>query len=235
LNNNITLIYSKSYSPSSNGKIERKNREIRKKIKAGFIRQNRNYWNDTMLDDYTQNINRQVDGRSKFRAIDLYTVGYNPPVGNIQPVVPLDNHNTPAEIQNINRNYHRTRAIRLTNGRRNRFQVGDLVRVNMVELSNHYRRIRKEEMGTNKLAIHYSPVISRVTGVFAPNNNTRFVESYSIAVGDENGLPPPANEATWNLGGAPILFTGSQLVTAGNQVSVAPRTIERADRMNSRN
>jgi len=104
-----------------------------------------------MLDDYTQNINRQVDGRSKFRAIDLYTVGYNPPVGNIQPVVPLDNHNTPAEIQNINRNYHRTRAIRLTNGRRNRFQVGDLVRVNMTELSNNYRRIRKEEMGTNNL------------------------------------------------------------------------------------
>jgi transposase InsO family protein len=43
VNNNITLIFSKSYLPSSNGKIERKSREIRKKIKAGFIRQNRNY------------------------------------------------------------------------------------------------------------------------------------------------------------------------------------------------
>jgi len=235
-NNNITLIFSKSYSPSSNGKIERKNREIRKKIKAGFIRQNRNYWNANMLNDYTQNINRQVDGRSKFRPIDLYTVGYNPPEEELQPVVPLDNHNTPEEIQNINRNYHRTRAIRLTNGRRNRFQVGDLVRVNMMELSADYRRIRKEDLSnTNKLAIHYSPVVSRVTGVFPPNDNTRFVESYSIAVGEENGLPPPANEGTWNEGGAPILFTGSQLVSAGNQVSVAPRTIERVDRMNSRN
>ena len=105
----------------------------------------------------------------------------------------------------------------------------------MIESSDHYRRIRKEEMITNKLAIHYSPVVSRVTGVFPPNNNTRFVESYSIAVGEENGLPPPANEGTWNEGGAPILFTGSQLVSAGNQVSVAPRTIERVDRMNSRN
>ena len=104
-----------------------------------------------------------------------------------------------------------------------------------MELSNDYRRIRKEEMGTNKLAIHYSPVISRVTGVFPPNNNTRFIESYSIAVGDENGNPPQANEATWIQGATPALFTGSQLVTAGNQVSVAPRTIERVDRMNSRN
>jgi hypothetical protein len=125
-----------------------------------------------MLNDYTQNINRQVDGRSKFRPIDLYTVGYNPPEDELQPVVPLDNHNTPEEIQNFNRNYHRTRAIRLTNGRRNRFQVGDLVRVNMMDLSADYRRIRKEDLSN---------------------------------------------------------------VSAGNQVSVAPRTIERVDRMNSRN
>jgi len=47
--NNIRLILSKSYSPAANGKIERKNREVRKKIKAGFIRQNANDWNATSL------------------------------------------------------------------------------------------------------------------------------------------------------------------------------------------
>ena len=37
-NNNIQQILSSSHHPSANGKVERKNREIRKKIKAGFIR-----------------------------------------------------------------------------------------------------------------------------------------------------------------------------------------------------
>ena len=38
-NHNIQQILSSSHHPSANGKVERKNREIRKKIKAGFIRQ----------------------------------------------------------------------------------------------------------------------------------------------------------------------------------------------------
>jgi len=83
--NNITQILTKSYSPASNGKVERKNREIRKKIKAGFIRQNLNNWNAQMLDQYTQNINRQVDLRSNFRPIDLYETGHAPPPGNTPP------------------------------------------------------------------------------------------------------------------------------------------------------
>jgi hypothetical protein len=51
-NNNDQQILSSSHHPSANGKVERKNREIRKKIKAGFIRQNYNSWNVSMLRDY---------------------------------------------------------------------------------------------------------------------------------------------------------------------------------------
>ena len=238
--NNIKLILSKSYSPAANGKIERKNREDRKKIKAGFIRQNRNLWNATMLNYYTQNINSQVDLRSRFRPVDLYQPGYNPPDEDYEASsVPLANNNTQLDIEDNNRVYHRNRAIQLTNGRRNRFQVGDLVRVNIGEVSDEYRRIRKEKMGNNKIAVHYSPVVSRVMGIYPPNNNTRFVEMYSIAVGDENGLPPPANEPVWTLGDGetrfPHLFTGNQLVLAGDRVSINPRSVARANALNRRN
>ena len=238
--NGIKLLLSKSYSPSANGKIERKNREIRKKIKAGFIRSNRLSWNAAKLNNYTQNINRQVDLRSKFRAVDLYQPEYNPPGEEFPSSVPLANDNTPQEIEDINRNYHRNRAIRLTNGQRNVFRVGDLVRVNFGAVSDEYRRIRKEKLGANKIAIHYSPVVSRVVQVFEPNyDKDRFVQQYSLAVGTENGLPPDEDEREWSLGdGAsrtPYLFTGSQLVKAGDIVSVNPKSVNRVNEINRSN
>ena len=235
--NNTTQILTKSYSPSSNGKVERKNREIRKKIKAGFIRQNANTWNAASLDQYTQNINRQVDSRSKFRPIDLYETNYTPPAAETPPPpVPLTNYSTEQQIQNNNWNYHRTRAIRLTNGTRNVYLVGDLVRVVFREVSAAYRRIRKERKFENKLVVHYSPTISRVTEVVQPNDRTRFVVMYSIAVGGPDGLPPPVNTETWTMAAdIPVLFTGNQLVPAGNTVSIAPRDEPRANYMNSRN
>ena len=69
-NNNIQQILSLSHHPSANGKVERKNREIRKKIKAGFIRQNDNEWNESMLRDYTKNINNQVNAKTKLITMD---------------------------------------------------------------------------------------------------------------------------------------------------------------------
>jgi transposase InsO family protein len=53
-NNNIQQILSSSHHPSTNGKVERNYREIRKKIKTGYIRQNSNTWNVSMLSDYTK-------------------------------------------------------------------------------------------------------------------------------------------------------------------------------------
>lgn len=234
-NNNIQQILSLSHHPSANGKVERKNREIRKKIKAGFIRQNANNWNATMLKDYTQNINNQVNAKTKLRAIDLYSVGYNQQPAGL-PVNPvLNNNSTQQQMQDYKRNEIHNRAVRLTNGRMNAFNVGDLVRVSLFNLSAEYREIKKSRIGANKIAINYSPVISRITNVYPPNNNTTYVEFYSIAVGNTSGNPPPLGEPTWTVGNIPILFSGNQLVPAGNQVSIIARSIDRANQMNRRN
>ena len=235
-NNNIQQILSLSHHPSANGKVERKNREIRKKIKAGFIRQNKNEWNESMLRDYTKNINNQVNAKTKLRAIDLYSVGFNqqPAALPVNPV--LNNNSTQQQIQDYNRNAIHNRAVRLTNGRMNAFNVGDLVRVSLFNLSAEYREIKKSKIGANKIAINYSPVISRITNIYPPNNNTRFITEYSIAVGDANGNPPNPNEPTWMVGNnRPVLFSGNQLVPAGNPVSIIPRSIDRANVMNRRN
>jgi hypothetical protein len=132
------------------------------------------------------------------------------------------------------------RAIRLTNGQRNVFKKGDLVRVNFAAVSDEYRRIRKEKLGANKIAIHYSPVVSRVVKVLEPDyDKDRFVKQYSLAVGTEDGLPPPPDEPEWTLGDGnsrtPYLFTGSQLVKAGDIVSVNPKSVNRVNKINSSN
>jgi transposase InsO family protein len=234
--NNIRRILSTSYHPRSNGKVERFNREIRKKIKAGFIRQNANNWTAAMLQEFTENINSQPNHLSKLRAVDIYRAGYQQPQGPLPAAQPLTNASTLADKDVHIRHYQNTRVARLTAGALPRFQVGDLVRVHLFALSSTYRRKIKDHDGTNKFAVNWSPVISRVLQVFAPNTTDRPREMYSITVGDVNGLPPPANQNVPLMRGAvPWLFAGNEITLAGNTTSVAPRTIPRSDLMNSRN
>ena len=43
-------------------------------------------------------------------------------------------------------------------------------------------KLKKSKIGVNKIAINYSPVISRITNLYPPNSYTRYVEQSSIAV-----------------------------------------------------
>ena len=47
--NNIKQVFSSSYAPKSNGKVERMNRQIRKKIKALHVKNNNNQFNGNQL------------------------------------------------------------------------------------------------------------------------------------------------------------------------------------------
>ncbi len=57
-NNNITRITITSYTPNSNGLVERMNKEIWKKLRAGFVRFNSLEWVQH-LQQYVNNINNQ--------------------------------------------------------------------------------------------------------------------------------------------------------------------------------
>jgi hypothetical protein len=59
---------------------------------------------------------------------------------------------------------------------------------------------------------------------------------YSIAVGDTNGNPPQPNEPNCTIvNNMPVLFSGNQLVNAGNPTSITPRTVNRSNQINRRN
>jgi len=234
-NYNITHIKTTSYHPKSNGKVERKNREIRKKLKSIFIRQNSNTWTPADLRDITANINAQVTQASKLRAVDLYDPNAPQAVNPLPANVALQNDNTRDQINTINRHYQNVRARGLVDDDVQRFQVGSLVRISMYALSSQYREVIKSKMGVNKLAVHFSPFVCRVIRVFVPNQ-ARYKFEYSVTAGTNNGLPPPANQvAPYSHGNKPYLFTGDQLTRAGDITSLNLRDVARANLMNSRN
>ena len=191
-NHQIRHIFTTSYSPESNGKVERANREIRKKIKAGNIRRNNHTW-VPHLPAYIDNINSQMNAKSKMTAKQLWSPGYAAGPAIPPPLPALANQNTPAERSAIQRHYLENRSIGWQHGAMPTFQVGDLVRVDLASLSGEYRRSIKERR-TSGNAIHWSPVISRVMNVYPPNAN-RVHPRYSITVGPAGfapvgGVPP---------------------------------------------
>lgn len=60
-----------SYKPTTNGLTERMNREIRKKIKAGFIKNNNLEW-FSHLQTYCDNINNQRQSTTGYKPIELW-------------------------------------------------------------------------------------------------------------------------------------------------------------------
>jgi len=234
---NVNHIFTQSYTPQSNGKTERKNREIRKKIKAGYLRNNNKAWTQ-FLQDYVANINAQVSSRSQrmrpMSSNQLWQPGHPPFPG---PLGPVNNASlTPRRAAIINRQFLEQRAARWTHGALPTFQVGDNVRVDMFSLSTAYRRLVKQHE-QNKLAVNWSPVVSTVIQVF-PRFGQRRRELYAITVGTINGLPPALGilgPAYQKANGTVWLFAGNQLTKAGDRVHLNPKTIPRADFINSTN
>jgi len=236
--NNIKQVFSSSYAPKSNGKVERMNRQIRKKIKALHIKNNNNRLTGNQLSDIVKNINSQVNSRTKMRPIDLYENTYNPVFNDNNPVQ-FDNDNTQDELQQLNREVQNQRKQTLMNSSRIRdYQVGDLVRLNMKYLSEEYRKTYKDKKNINRIAIHFSPMICMIDRVYNPNNRSRLFREYSLRVPFNNGNAiPNLNTPIWTRGNTdiPILVEGQYLVPAGDAVSINPKTINKVNTINSRN
>lgn len=229
--NNIEFIKTTSYTPTSNGKVERMNREIRKKIKAGFIRQNNLVWNAVgQLQSYVENINNQQSSVTHFTPNQLWTQGYNPhPQGHpIPPRTPLnDNMNMNERQQHQDRNINDRATQLVSKGRPPPlFQVGDLVRVKVSLYSNRMRRARENNIGWNQMAVHYTPQILTVAQAF--HYPPPFVRRDEYILQGLGG-------AIVMRGGAPRRFFGNELIAVpavNVQTNVQPMTIHRADQIN---
>jgi hypothetical protein len=117
-------------------------------------------------------------------------------------------------------------------------QVGDLVRLNMKYLSEEYRKTYKDNGNINRISIHFSPVVSMIARVYQRNKRSRLFPGYSLPVPFNNlNAIPDGNTPIWTRENTniPILVEGQYLVSAGDPVSINPKTIERVNAINSRN
>lgn len=180
--NNIEFVRTLSYTPTSNGKVERQNRMVRQKIRAGFARNNNNEWVQHLA-DYIENINNQTIVRTKQIPNNLWVPGYNnanaaiarnpmiqrDPAGKIMIRTPKKRDSmTAQDMRNIAQAQQFQRAQNMLEkskrsfGKPGEFRVGDKVRVSLFVLSNRMREHRKDKK-TTKISVNWSPEIYIVT------------------------------------------------------------------------
>lgn len=227
--NNIQLIRSNPYTPNSNGKVERMNREIRRKLKAYLVRINGHIW-FPQLQAFVNNMDNQQNSRNHLTPNQLWVQGYNPhPAGHLLPAPQQLNDNM---NNNQRRDYNETfidnRARHIVAQGRppHIFQVGDLVRIKLLVVSTIMRQQRENNIGWNKVAVHYTPQVFVV--VQAINHPANFIRRDEYILSNLNGVII--------LGGNnPKRFFGSDLILVPpNNVAthIQPETRARALRIN---
>ena len=223
----IRFIPTNVYSPTSNGMVENANKQIRRIIRANFIRNNNFIWTPHLA-QYISNLNSQVKARSKQSPDDLWTPGYNPlAAAHVRYAGPLTDNSTLQERQDYHNNYlDRKTARQLQTGAVARnFNVGDSVRIRLENVSTLMRARTKSGISKNLNAIHFSPEVFTITNVrnFAPQPRP-----------NEYYINDPAGNVV-RSGVVPKVFYGSDLlfVPPGSvNVSIAPATVARANHLN---
>ena len=165
-----------SYKPTTNGLTERMNREIRKKIKAGFIKNNNLEW-VSHLQTYVENINNQRQSTTGYKPIELWKPHYRQIPRNNLPNPDL----RPNDFSNDEELRQRTEA-RIVNKasailktqRIKKLQVGDKVRIKLTAIDSKYRQRNKDGMDKKKTAVTYSPKVYEISklvnDIETPNN-----------------------------------------------------------------
>lgn len=227
---NIEFVRTLSYTPTSNGKIERMNRAIRTKIRAGFARNNNNEWYQH-LDDYIENINNQTIVRTKQIPNNLWTPGYNnagaavarnpmiqrSPAGKIIIRTPKKRDNMSAtdmrnmaQAQQFKKAQDMLEKSKKSFGKPGEYRVGDKVRVSLYVLSNKMREAKKDKR-TSKISVYWSPEIYTVTHRHENEEglkNTSYFLKNAAGVQVTNAPRRAGNQPT------PQRFYGNELIMA---------------------
>jgi len=166
-----------SYKPTTSGLTERMSREIRKKIKAGFIRSSSLEW-VSKLQTYCDSISSQRQSTTGYKPVELWKPLYKPVKRGRLPSPELK----PSDLSSGKELRQRTEARVLSKAsailktqRVKKLQVGDKVRVKLTATDSKYRQRNKDGLEKKKTAVTYSPKVYKVSklvsDVATPNNS----------------------------------------------------------------
>ena len=162
-----SFIITKPYLSTSNALIEKMNSTLRRKIRAGFLKNNDLEWSK-YLPSYVINMNNQRLSRGKFTPKELWKPGYNPPEGAIEDIK-LTDKSSKEEIIKNHQNVLRKRAKDQTKKQNKPSKVffeGDNVRIALTSLDNEMMA-RHFKTDRGKLSsVKYTPAIFTVVNVY---------------------------------------------------------------------
>lgn len=173
--NNIRLVYTTTYTPTSNGLVERLNYELRKRIKAGLVKHNTLEWVNH-LPEYLTSINNSKSSTTGFTPNELWSPGYRPTRRdqlinfNLRP---NDNSSKEDIIKYVEARLYRNAKNQLDRQRApNQFFVNDKVRLKISALKDllgtEYRKRIKNGKEVKYNAINYTTTIYKVASIIEP-------------------------------------------------------------------
>lgn len=159
----IKQLFTRSYSPEANGVVERMNKEIRKIIKAFFIRNGNQVWYD-ILDKVADNKNVTFNSTVK----NSPNVIWSPDKEEIRTLPEVFTENNPklkAKLSLIKRALKKIEKFK----EEDNYVVGEYVRVKMSSIFTNVRRLVKDG-NTKQIVVTYTPEIFIVNKVIIPRN-----------------------------------------------------------------
>lgn len=172
----IKLIAVLSHQSFTQGRVERMNREIRRKTKAGFIRNNDLVW-FKHLQSYVDNINNQKSTRKGgMSPNETWSKGYSSSTEKLD------------EKQKDQAEYINKRA-KAYDKRERKFHEGDIVRVKLTAYLPKMRKAQKSNFGWNTVAVHWSPDLYRVKRAIQYPDYTAKQDEYILETHSNDGDP----------------------------------------------
>ena len=145
--NNIVYIKNLSYTPTSNGLVENKNRRIREVLREMMIRNNSRNWTNS-LQIACENLNSQRNGTTKQTPSSVWRQGHEI----------LDRDKGVVDL-------HKNRIVReIKKNTAEKFEVGDKVRVKMGALFSKIRKLIKSD-NKKLIVVNYSPDVYTISTI----------------------------------------------------------------------
>lgn len=184
---NIKQIFTRSYSPEANGVVERMNKEIRKIIKAFFIRNNNKAWYN-ILDKVEDNKNNTFNSTVKHTPKEIWTPDKEE-IPTLPEVFQRNNPKLKAKISLVKKAIQKIKKFK----EEDNLKVGDFVRIKMSSIFANVRRLVKEG-NTKQIVVTYTPEIFIVRKVVAPRN--KLLERKKYVIENADGKPLSKNGTT---------------------------------------
>lgn len=164
----MKMIYTKSYTPTTNGLIENFNKYLRKMIFEGFVRTNSKNWVN-YLDDYLYNRNHTKHSVTKQKPISIWKPSKDK-IAEGERVLPLSI--APDNAKSIQKDVLtklQTKAQKTLDKYEDaKLEVGDRVRISTASIDSKVRKLIKANEA-KKIILLFTKEIYTVTKVINPN------------------------------------------------------------------